>query len=464
MSCCYDLWACPEVAASAQLWGSLEARFGATPRRTAAEPSIIYVLSDDELEVEPEEEDSDSEPEPLFSRGGAALQQWSLGGWLTRRKLGVRRLHLRFGRCTSVALPALLGALEGSRLEDLRISFPPGGPSSRQRGSGSSGRGSPSSTSSTRSRGRRVGHSPTPAHWDLVRHLVCLTRLELPWCGLTSLPAGLSALTGLCELDVSFNAALGRASAGALRPLRHLSQLTRLDLSECKLPQRLPLLPELRELHLRSACLRGREGPSLTLDHHSRLTYLCLNNCGLAQLPPGLSALGGTLAELDLNWNTDLLEAEAGGGGTMSLLGHLSALTCLELARCSLRRVPPSLASLTSLARLNLNGNGALGSGGGSSAAFEPLRSLAGSLTSLQMYECGLQRVPAQLAGLSRLAQLSLASNDMLGCQDDGGPVFAALQSLAALTWLRQVCGRELLRGGAQVTHPASWAAVGLGS
>jgi Leucine-rich repeat (LRR) protein len=419
-SCCRELWLCKDIAASAALWADLEASFSVGLDNGGEPGSIAYILTDDEDDGEDASEDCGSAEQQDAAWQQVAARQLSLATWLARHGRGLRRLELHFGRGAPGDLAALLGSLRGSALAELHLCLPPGGQGRQCGGAASAG----TSTG-------------IDASLELLQHVTALTCLSLPWAGLHSLPPALSALSNLRDLDVSFNAALGRGGVAALRPLRHLAALSRLDLSECRLP-RLPAalstLSLLRCLNLRSAVLGRDSEAALPLQRLPQLTYLGLNNCSLARLPPALSALGGTLAELDLNWNVSL-GWEGQGEASLAALAHLTALTCLGLARCSLRCLPRGLSALGSLANLNLNGNSGLGAaalGGG----FEPLRHL-GSVTSLWLYECGLTALPWQLTSLPRLAQLSLASNEGLGWDEGGWPAaLAPLQHLSALTWL----------------------------
>lgn len=70
--------------------------------------------------------------------------------------------------------------------------------------------------------------------WAVLAGCSSLTRLELSMCELRGMPAALSALSSLVELDASTNPSLGAAGEeDALRPLSSLQQLTLAALEDC---------------------------------------------------------------------------------------------------------------------------------------------------------------------------------------------------------------------------------------
>lgn len=85
--------------------------------------------------------------------------------------------------------------------------------------------------------------------------------------------------------------------------------------------------------------------PCLDLAGCSRLTALSLTECGLRELPPGLSTLSA-LQRCALSSNR--LDRAYGWPG----LTHLHQLSDLDLGACSLTTVPASLSRLTGLQQL----------------------------------------------------------------------------------------------------------------
>lgn len=195
--------------------------------------------------------------------------------------------------------------------------------------------------------------------------LLALTRLRhlsLSECApLCTLPSELAALSALESLDVGQSLEqlveadsvmeAGVAEAAALQPLRQLGRLTRLDLSECELRSMhfLAALPRLVVLNCRSNWLLGQADGCTAfgaLRQATALTRLVLGGCNLCQLPSELSALGASLAQLELGPNM------LGGEGVLAPLRNLTLLTHLDLGSCNLTVLPADVAALTSLQSL----------------------------------------------------------------------------------------------------------------
>lgn len=174
------------------------------------------------------------------------------------------------------------------------------------------------------------------------------------------------------------------------------------------------------------------------LAHLRCLSRLDLRRCALLAVPPQLAAASDTLASLDLGTNWRLGH---GGEAALSILRTLTALLVLDLSRCGLEAVPAEVAGLGSLRELLLCNNEGMRQG--EQRTFEPLSALTG-LTRLDMRCCNLvQRVPAELGALSGLRELVLSGNDGLG-QGTGGVAFEPLLHLRALIHLNVTqCGLE---------------------
>ena len=197
MCCCRALWAQPGALASPALWGELQ-------------------LGDRRL------------------RGPARLA--SLMRWLARRRRGLRRLVLDFSLGANP--PVLLSALSAGDcpLADLALVR------SVKQGSGLFSCNL---------------HLGPEASWRPLAALSALTRLDVSNCGLQGLPAALSGLASLADLNASFNLSLGGRGAasvgGPLAPLAALTALRALDLSFCgllRLPGEFMALHTLEDLNL----------------------------------------------------------------------------------------------------------------------------------------------------------------------------------------------------------------------
>jgi leucine-rich repeat protein SHOC2 len=177
---------------------------------------------------------------------------------------------------------------------------------------------------------------------------------------------------------------------------------------------------------------RDAEAVLSTLRMLPVLRMLGLRDCGLRAVPAELSALPA-LASLGLARNTALGSAcEA----AWEPLQGLPALTSLDLGDCELERLPGELSVLEGLSQLSL-GTNLLGKGG--ERAFGPLGRLL-ALTKLDLACCCLGSLPSQLFALTRLASLELMFNRSLG--SGGDAALAPLQHLLALTRLdARSCG-----------------------
>ncbi|GAB4822942.1 hypothetical protein N2152v2_009988 [Parachlorella kessleri] len=280
-----------------------------------------------------------------------------------------------------------------------------------------------------------------------------LTALWLTGCALRRLPPQLTALApSLKVLGLANNTNLGHWVAGSLHHLTRLTAVTHLEMSHCSLPCIPPQLSALRDLqHL---AMRGNTlGVAEVEDYEplrqlTHLTHLDLSDCHLALLPPQLSCLSA-LAALDLGANPGLgpilaappnllpmAAAALAGAGSSSWqpLGSLAAsLSSLDISGCEVAALSDGFSCLSALESLDLSGNVVLGLGEGSGTALQPLTALTG-LSHLRLECCGLSRVPSQLNLLPALYQLSVSYNPSLG--DHGQELVRQLRELAALTSL----------------------------
>jgi len=141
-------------------------------------------------------------------------------------------------------------------------------------------------------------------------------------------------------------------------------------------------------------------------------------------------ALGGTLADCNLNWfvsltNWLLLDRNAFTGGIPAELGNLSNLTFLYLNSNQLEgTIPAELGNLSNLTHLLLNSNN----------LEDTIPAELGNLSNLQsllLYSNNLEgTIPAELGNLSNLTHLYLHLNNL------EGTIPAELGNLSNLTYL----------------------------
>ena len=225
-----------------------------------------------------------------------------------------------------------------------------------------------------------------------LEHLATLTRLRklsLAACGLTAVPPALSCLTTLEELDCGYTEELGEDGGSGLALLAALMQLRKLSLAACCLttvPAVLSGLTALEELDLGVNQL-GEEGSSMAqLATLTRLRSLSLQGCSLTTVPLALSRLTA-LEKLNLSHNEEL--GQEGSG--LEQLAVLTRLRWLDLSYCGPTTVPSALSRLTALEDLNLWGNAGLQAEGCGLQYLCPL------LVSAPLQSV---RVPQQLAAL----------------------------------------------------------------
>lgn len=235
-------------------------------------------------------------------------------------------------------------------------------------------------------------------------------------------------------------------------PLRPLRNLRRLDLSACQLqciPGPVGELRSLQELNLGCNFYLALDGPDDPFESLSglapSLTLLALGQCSLGAIPPQVSALEG-LQALELHGNHGLGEQQRQGQAQRDAvfwpLRALSTLRRLDLSGCSLPCIPQCCSALgSSLEELNVSSND-LGL-----AAWDVLEHLA-ALTCLKLEACRLQRLPPALATLTSLQELSLKENGELrmGVLEWGSSALDSLEHMPALKRL-DVRGCDLETG-----------------
>ncbi|KAG2493950.1 hypothetical protein HYH03_007880 [Edaphochlamys debaryana] len=268
-----------------------------------------------------------------------------------------------------------------------------------------------------------------------------LRELALDGCGMERLPAAFSQLTGLTALSVmeNFDAA---DLVGGVTCLRNLAvlKLGYLDLME-PLPPGLWELTALRELDLEQNFLRTLSPevsrltalqvlnltdtfeadtplsalPWTALFALTRLRQLLLTGpsdpAAGDTVPPGISALSG-LEVLTLRG------APLSPGALAEVFGRLPALSSLELCECGLRRLPPAVTRLSRLTDLQLSRN-----------RIASLPNGFGALTRLTDLSLGcnpqLKTLPQELTRLTRLRRLEVTF-----------PTAAKLPQPEVLRWL----------------------------
>ncbi|GAB4813600.1 hypothetical protein N2152v2_000646 [Parachlorella kessleri] len=229
------------------------------------------------------------------------------------------------------------------------------------------------------------------------------------------LPAGAFAYVLVSKAPALANLEVLRATCGPLESLvgafdshdlRRLKSLTRLRLGSCKLvtvPQELSGLQALRELHLDGNGGLWGSGSWTTLglerlSHHlSGLTLLSLASCSLEMVPSELSALA-SLQSLDVSGNVF-----RNAGHSLQCLRHFTRLTSLNLAYCQMVALPRYLSTLPSLSHLDLSYNPFEGGPLRPSAVLEPNLYGFNALTYLGLRGCRLVQLPLSVTSLTSL-------------------------------------------------------------
>ncbi|KAL4458062.1 hypothetical protein ABPG75_012927 [Micractinium tetrahymenae] len=295
-----------------------------------------------------------------------------------------------------------------------------------------------------------------------------LTRLELQHGRLSLLPHELSALTALRCLDPSSN-----WDVQDWERLAGLTALTKLDMDYCglaSLPQQHSLLACASFTGLHSLALGqdipeemlGDEEPppsdTLPTDlllRYPHLTSLELDYCGLTSLPqqlsslPALSSLCTQLTRLHADYCPDVALGElsalsalralslkgcdlsnAGRAAGLFALSGLHHLVSLNIHGAHSEEVPAAVSTLSQLTCLDISYTGSsLGPLYGWKHLL-PLRQLA----SLDLTSCGLTCIPPHLRTLTALQQLRLDRNPALATS--AHPGWHLLEPLSRLTFL----------------------------
>lgn len=223
-------------------------------------------------------------------------------------------------------------------------------------------------------------------------HLTALRHLDLSFCGLAELPAGMTALTGLTHLDLGSNSLSSASLACVLPGLTALRALNLRANRLVELPAGMAALSCLTHLGLGITRMSSR---SLTnvLPHVTVLRHLDLHGCGMAEVPAVMAALAG-LTHLDLSYNLPSPASLA------RVLPCLAALKSLNLEHCDLAEVPPGVAALTCLTFLSFCDE--------LQGGWEYLRPLA-RLRNLTLACALLHTLPRDLTALQALRVLNLS-------------------------------------------------------
>ena len=271
-----------------------------------------------------------------------------------------------------------------------------------------------------------------------------LQRLDLRDCNMQSLPAELAGLTQLRQLSISLTGHARITSGWRYLP----QQLAQLDLchycaAQQSLPADLASLTLLTRLNLRSSSIKDG------WQHLPRqLVHLDLYNLHLPSIPAAVTDLH-QLVDLDLGFNALVqLPAELASLQLTRLnleyckicsgWNHLPAqLRHLNISNCALRQLPAEVRGLDRLESLNMSRNSV-------ESGWEHLPPL---VECLDVSGSELHRLPTALAGLPRLRQLSVYGNP-LAADAAGGWQHLPDQLeilIASNTGLRQV--PEALKG-----------------
>jgi F-box/leucine-rich repeat protein 14 len=290
-----------------------------------------------------------------------------------------------------------------------------------------------------------------------LRNFHSLKKLTLEWA-LNLTDAGLPHVAVLVQLT-DLNLANTSVTDRGLASLSTLTRLEILNLSNTKITAEgffyLRAMPSLRKLYLGGNGI-GDDGLTYLREMRSleSLEGIDPTDKGLASLTP-LSNLrrlyiGGPVTDIGLEHISRLRNLEelniSGSGVTDNGMAHLAKLTNLKslfLFECPVtRKGLAALAGLTSLQRLSM---------------YNPKITLSDmvclnatpSLTALKVSQIGRDSLPLNIAGLTRLEDLSLTLSRPSGFRDED------LAGLANLTRLKnlQLCSFDSLIGDRGIQH-----------
>lgn len=178
-----------------------------------------------------------------------------------------------------------------------------------------------------------------------IGYAVNLTSLTVMGTGITALPAEISNLVNLTELNLTSNALTGAGLPGSLWTM---AGLTVLDLKLNNITSISPGLGNLTNLTELNLYDNGLESLPDELGNLINLRELYLHRNSLSSLPDTIGSL--TSLETLTLWENDIATLPAG-------FGSLSSLADLDMAENALAALPVSFENLTTLTRLVLNHN-----------------------------------------------------------------------------------------------------------
>ncbi|XP_030960912.1 probable disease resistance protein At4g19520 isoform X1 [Quercus lobata] len=236
-------------------------------------------------------------------------------------------------------------------------------------------------------------------------NLECLEKLEVIGIAISELPSSVERLIGLTSLNLSDCKDL-LSLPDTICSMTNLKALTLSGCSSLVLPKKLGNLTGLKELDVNKTAIR--ELPS-SFEHLSNLTSLNLSDCKELLSIPNAICNFTNIETLTLSGCSKLEDLPEN-------IGNLIGLKKLEIIGTAVKEPPSSIFLIKNLKVLRFHGcEGTLSMRSPNPVRLEvPSLSFLRSLVNLELRNCNLQAVPNDIDRLHLLRKLNLSENNFV--------------------------------------------------